>query len=358
MWPYFIMFALPAIVATAERRRPVTSLSDFVGRVPGPWVLVAVVLTFFIGFRFEVGGDWGNYLKNLDQAAYRDFYDALTWSDPGYRLIEWLITQLDLGIVSVNIICAFVFSAGLVIFCCSLPRPWLALAIAIPYLVIIVGMGYTRQGMAIGCAMIGLVALQRQKVRQFLFWLLLAATFHKSAILLMPIPVLTASKQRIWVILGVIAFTFAAYTLLLQDAVEDLSANYLEAQYESDGALIRLLMNSFAAILFIAQRKRFPMNRQQIKLWTWFSAISLLLLIGYFVSPSSTAVDRVALYMLPLQLVVFASLPEVLGKGTDRKQIFVIAILLYYACVEIVWLNFATNASYWIPYRIYFIDGT
>ncbi len=40
--------------------------------------------------------------------------------------------------------------SGLVQFCRKQPLPWLALAVAAPFIIIVVGMGYTRQSVALG----------------------------------------------------------------------------------------------------------------------------------------------------------------------------------------------------------------
>jgi len=65
-------------------------------------------------------------------------------------------------------------------------------------------------------------------------------------------------------------------------------------------------------------------------------------------------VDRVALYMLPLQLVVFAHLPDIFGR---KNQGFVVAgVVVYYAAVQFVWLNFASHAFAWLPYRNYLFE--
>ena len=74
---------------------------------------------------------------------------------------------------------------------------------------------------------------------------------------------------------------------------------------------------------------------------------------AYYYLPSSTAVDRVALYLLPLQLVVFAYLPEVAGRATTPNKDWVWLVLGYYALVQFVWFNYATHAPWWIPYRFY-----
>jgi len=355
MWPYLVMFFVPALVAMTEVRRPVKA-HQVIFRWDLPWLVAGLMLTMLVGLRYEVGGDWANYLKNFDEATYRDFFLSLTWDDPGYRLVEWLALQLDWGIAGVNVVCALMFSLGLTVFCQNLPRPWLSLSVAMPYLVIIVGMGYTRQAVAIGCAMIGLVALERQRVRLFLFWVLLAATFHKSAVLLLPIAALAATRHRWWIAFWVLVVTALAYVLMLQESVDALRANYIDAEYESEGAFVRLLMNALAAALFLWYRRKFPMTISERKLWTLFALLSFGLLGAYFVSPSSTAVDRVALYMLPLQPVVFAYLPEALGPPRGKNILPVLGILIYYASVQLVWLNFANNAEYWLPYRSFIVD--
>lgn len=95
------------------------------------------------------------------------------------------------------------------------------------------------------------------------------------------------------------------------------------------------------------------MRPSEAKLWRWFSYISIALFVAVIVSLATAAADRVALYMLPLQLMVFAYLPDVLGKRGKRNTNYTSLVLLYYGAVLFVWLNYATHASYWLPYRFY-----
>lgn len=348
------MFLIPALIAANEMHRAGggrMSLADT--RLNRAWIGVLIALTLLIGYRLDVGGDWGNYLRNFQAATFNSISDALAADDPGYRLLEFIAIEFDWGILGVNLLGAAIFSFGLAVFCRDLPRPWLALAVAIPYLVMIVAMGYTRQGIAIGCAMVGLVALGRQNYMKFLVWVFIAATFHKSAVLLIPIAGLAAVRRRLFVGLLAAATTALAYFLMLEEAVENLTTNYLEAEYQSEGAFVRLAMNAMPAAMLLLFRKRFAMSLPQEKLWRWFALISVALFAYYFYGPSSTAVDRVGLYMLPLQLVVFSHFPEVMGSRQGRNTGLVLVVLLYYATVEFVWLNYATHAFAWLPYRFY-----
>ena len=74
--------------------------------------------------------------------------------------------------------------------------------------------------------------------------------------------------------------------------------------------------------------------------------------IAFFITDLSTALDRMALYFIPLQLVTFAYLPDAIGRPGGRNHSIIAVILLYYAAVMFVWLNFATHSKYWIPYQL------
>lgn len=354
MWPYWLLFLVPALSALSEpAHRRAARYAVPMMRIPGAWWAAMLVLTLMVGWRHEVGADWGNYIRNYYQSMHASHDPDWWWNDPGYRLLEWIALQADWGIHGVNLMAAALFSLGLVAFCRHLPRPWLGLAVAVPYLVIILGMGYSRQGIALGCIMAGLVALGHGQVRRFVLWAMLGATFHKSAVVLLPLAALAASRNRLTTAIWVAMVTVVAYLTLLEDSVQTLNTGYLEAEYQSEGALVRLLMNALPAAILLWKRDRFAATLPSVRLWVWFALIALAMLGLYFVSPSSTAVDRMGLYLLPLQLMVFAHLPEVLGRRKGGNQAWVMAVLAYYATVEFVWLNFAIHSYAWLPYRWY-----
>ena len=229
------MFLIPAGLALQESVRHQVLVNPWklpLLKMPNLWWFVFILFGFLVGWRYEVGGDWGNYLINFERALYLS--DTFEWwsDDPGYRFLEWFSLQTGWGIFGVNLIGGFLFSLGVMVFCRHLPRPWLALAVAVPYLVIILGMGYSRQGIALGLAMIGLVALGRGQVRKFVFWTVAGALFHKSAVVLLPIAALAASRRRIVSAMWVGVVILVAYVTLLQDSVERLTTGYLDAGYQ------------------------------------------------------------------------------------------------------------------------------
>src|SRR3954471_21688342 len=129
MIPYIFLFALPACAALAEHPH---SRREHPGAM---WIVAGVALTLMIGLRYQVGGDWNNYFLPLMEASYLPLSDALTLDDPGYMLLNWLAASGDLGMWFVNLICGALFTYGLLSFSRQQPRPWLAIVVAVPYLI-------------------------------------------------------------------------------------------------------------------------------------------------------------------------------------------------------------------------------
>ena len=277
---YWILYLFPGLLALAGNRRVPKNSSSFNSTALDPiWWLIVIILTIFIGFRYEVGGDWEGYLMVYDRSQLQEF--GLS-RDPGYLIIQWVSEYFGWGIIGVNVICALIFSIGLSVFCRSLPRPLLALSVSIPYLVIVVAMGYTRQGVALGLAMIGLVALARNQNRWFVFWVILGVTMHKTAVLLLPIAALTATSNRIWTFFWLGIVSLSAYYIFLVEMVEVLFKNYVEAQSQSSGAAIRIAMSAIPGIIFLIFQNYFKFQPREKSLWRWFSILSIALGILLF----------------------------------------------------------------------------
>ncbi len=353
MWPYWLMFLLPAWVAYEGRDRA-HYLPN--GRrslaLQGGWLVLVLILTLLIGLRFRVGGDWHNYNLVYESLRGKTYDEVIQMGDPGYQLLNWLAMQAGWDIIGVNTIAAAIFSVGLLVFCRSQPRPWLALAVSIPYLVIVVAMGYTRQGVAVGLGMLALVALERRAITWFAIWVILAVTFHKSAILLFPIAALAATRKKLWAAIWVGLIAVLTFQLLVEQDVEALYTNYVEAEYQSEGAFIRLAMNAVPALILLKWRKRFNMAPETWSVYRTMALMALGLLGLYFVSPASTALDRVGLYLIPLQLMVFSHLPNAMGNPVGKNTTWAMRILTYYAAVMFVWLYYGSHSLYWIPYNI------
>lgn len=341
MLPYWLFLSLPVGAILANRQ--LSARSQIWG-----WLAVWLFFVLAIGLRFEVGGDWVSYLILLDMRATMSLSDVLLGSDPGYYIINWAVAQAGGSIYWVNTFCGMVLMTGVVRFARAQPFPWLAFLVAVPYLIIVVGMGYTRQSAALGLLLIGLVSLSNTQMRWFVFWVMMGATFHKSAVLMLPVAALASTSNRFWTLLWVGLMSLIGGYFFVFDSVNALWTNYVEADYQSQGGLIRVLMNSVPAVLFFLLRRQLRLSEAEDKLWFWVSVLALVCIP--LVMLSSTATDRVALYLIPIQLFVFARLPFVLSDPVHRGLV-VLGVVGYYTLVQAVWLFFASHSFAWLPYE-------
>lgn len=319
-------------------------------------IAVGLLLILAIGLRYRVGGDWGAYEFLFRHLRLLELGRAIGTIDPAYALINWLVGQAGGGIWAVNLICAAVFTYGLLEFCRDQPDPMLAVLVGIPYLVIVVAMGYTRQAAALGLVMVALSQFFRGSIARMAIALVLAASFHKSAVIVMPLIALAASRRRVLTILLLGVIAVITYYLLVSASLDRLVANYVTAKYNSSGATIRIAMNLAPAAIFLLSSGRFTSDREERRLWTIFSAGSFVSLILLLTTPSSTAVDRVSLYLIPLQLFVLSRLPKTFPGGRSPSLPLKFGVIAYSMIVQFIWLNYADNAAAWVPYRNYITD--
>ena len=342
---YWLMLLLPAGLSLFKLRA--TRETQLVA-----WGVTWLALTLLIGYRYKVGGDWGNYLFHLDVMHRLTLWEAVQRFDPAHGAFNWISDYLGWGIYGVNLAYGAIFSLGLIAFCRRQPRPLLALAVAMPYVVLVVAMGYSRQGVAVGLSFFALLALGERNTVKFVLFVALAAAFHRTAVVLIPIAILASTQRRVWTAAWVGATGVLMYFLYLQDSTDTLVESYLEAEYASQGAAIRVAMNAVPAALFLLYRERFRLDRSEQALWTWLAVIALAFVPALIVSPSSTAVDRMALYFTPVQVFVFSRIPDALWTGRRRPAARAL-VAGYYGLVLFVWLNFAAHAQYWLPYQFY-----
>ena len=348
MYPYWILFAIFAVGAIDYRRRGIGA------NAPQPLLLVAGLFTaLLIGFRYEVGGDWWTYGNIFQTLSYMDLKGAIAYGDPGYSLLNWLAFQLGFGIWFVNLVCALIFTWGCFRFAREQPNPWLAILVAVPYLIIVVAMGYTRQAVAIGFVMAGLAVLGRVSLLRFSVYILFAVAFHKSAVIVLPFVAMTESRNRLFTILMIVLMTASLYYLFVSSSIDRLVNVYVSAEYNSQGAYVRVLMNLLPACLYLIFSKRFGLPPTQQRLWRNFSIAAVLCPVALGVIASSTAVDRLALYLIPLQMFVLSRLPEIFPNRQGRNGQLVLVVIAYSALIQFVWLNYAANAPSWVPYQIY-----
>lgn len=342
MWAYWLAFLVPVIISFFPIRGDL-----WVKKCS--FLLVILIYGLMIGMRHEIGGDWNAYLDYYNAVHGVGVVYAMGLSDPAYMLLNWISDRLGTGIYGVNFICGVIFMCGLVKFCQRQPLPWLALIVAIPYLLIVVAMGYSRQGVALGFVFFALCELEDKRVLRFTLFVICGALFHKSAVAVLLLTQVQNKNRTTVEALFALILIVTVGGVLVFDSIQAKWQNYVEAQMQSDGGAVRIWMNVMPAFFIWYFRKKWRA--------LWPNAMSIWVSLGVaavFCIPlqmlASTATDRLALYIAPIQLVVYSRLPLLVS---DRWRVFAFfSIISLYAFVLFTWLSFSHNANEsWLPYR-------
>lgn len=351
MLPYFLLLLSASVPALLSPRK-----------ASGMNVLVALLLLVFVGFRYQTGGDWWNYYNGMLQAfgvPIREYF--LQQSDESlYGLLNWFGANLFGGLVLVNSVCALIFSLSLVHFCRSQPNSWLALTLAIPYLVIVVAMGYTRQSVAIAFEMLALLAIQSGQNFRFILLILMGSLFHKPVLTLLALAAFSSQSffislpsryvqlvKLIFIVVAGFGF-YSANSSELSTFVVGYQGDY--SDYSPQGAVIRIGVTAAFSAVFLSHKKSFLLSDEVAKIWTGLCLFALLSVVALTLGFLPTLVDRLALYLLPIQLFVGSRMPGthifgITAQGWKVVLVFFSFLFLY------VWLNFANNSWVWVPYN-------
>jgi EpsG family len=354
MTVYWILFAFPALMALAYPHD--VSRGGFDLRQGFAFLTFLIFYALVAGLRHETGGDWLTYLEMFEDMQGESIFYAMTRTDPGFGVLNWISAQMGTGLYLVNGVCAGILGYGLISVATRMREPWLALTIAVPYLMIVVGMGYIRQGAAIGFALMAFAAFDQGRPIRTLTFLLLAVTFHSAAVMMLPLFAFAVARGRkvtavIFILVGIFAYLF-----FLAPRLEQLEAGYLASEYESSGAFTRLLMGLLPAILLLSRWKHFPAGERIRPVWLATALASVGTFLALMLSPSSTAVDRVGLFYSVIQLAAFGEFRDLTGISA-RMTLFTRMMLVGVAAlVQSVWLVFATHSNQWVPYAWVF-DG-
>ncbi|MCC6274529.1 MAG: EpsG family protein [Leptospiraceae bacterium] len=371
MLPYIVLFMIPVFAVLSPWKADVI-LKKFI------WIFFAFGLILFIGFRNEIGGDWLAYVD-----GYPDFRTAsvdeafnLNSDDLGYSATRLFFGRLDhywndgrsLSIIGydgyarligrdiffTNLFCAAIFSIGLLRFCNVLPFPWLGLVVSVPYLIIVVAMGYTRQAVSIGFIMWGMVDLLKYRYFKFLIAIFFAILFHKPALILMAFTIfINKSKKDFRRKIFAMAVISPAMILIFLVRFDHFYNNYYASPTNaglSYGGGFRIAILLVSVVLFLFFRKSWKKIFPDSNLWLAFCGFSFILIFLFSSFPVAT--DRVALYLYPFQLIVFGRLPMLIRDNLNRT-LFVFGVILFHATILFTWLIFAVHSEWWLPYQNY-----
>ena len=353
---YWLLFAYPAVLALAYPTQQLPGRQTSAAQKLALWGFV-IFYTLLAGLRQDVGGDWINYVVIYDDLKLDSLSYALSATDPLYGLLNWISAQLDADIYLVNGICALVLVWGVVSATTKFNEPWLAIAMAVPYLLIVVGLGYVRQGAAIGMLLLAVSAFERGRIVSTIIMLFTAVGFHSTAVMVFPLFAWAMARRHPILAVLFLGLSIATYFVIVVPRIEQFDAGYIQTEYDSTGATPRVLMSAIPSLLILLRWRHFGQGMRSQTVWVSMAMAGVIALIALPLSPSSTAVDRAALFFSPVQMAAFGEFRPLTSLSNRAPLIYRSALIALAGFVQVVWLVYATNAPFWVPYHSLFEGG-
>ena len=348
MSAYFAILSVPALFALLNDTRNVSGSLLFAA-----WLIFCA----FVGLRWEVGTDWGNYQYIHALVGSGPFSDTLRDTEPASYMLFWLSTYFTGDMLISNVVAAIILLTGIFSFARITPQPWLAILSATPYLIIVIGMTGIRQAMAVGIVLFALARWHRITMLKKVMYLLIASLFHTSALtnvllILLPMGRNLVTKAIMVIVFGGLAFTVTTSLQFYSDNIEFYQDAYLsnEDSIASPGALMHVALVWLPAALYLLFRHRLDPLIANPRLMHMGSWLSICLLGLYFVS--STGASRMTLYFYFVPMMFYPAATNLLG---PRNRLLAITLILaFHFLLLFIWLFFANNAIAHIPYETIF----
>lgn len=322
---------------------------------------VSIFLTLFlvIAFRYETGGDWTSYeiINNYYHTENFSIFDEvfsinLTTSFFNYIILLFEnILKLEINIFFFHSVffCVFYF-----IFIKQFPDIFFSLIVSFPVLIILLSMGFLKQGLALSTFAVFL-SIANSRIRYLFFFL--TPFFHPPSLVLLIIYSLSKFfflyKLNFLKILSLLLLVFSLY-IIFRYQIKLYIDNYLsnENSYYSTGAIHRTLINVFCSILYLFI---YVNNKYLIpeKFRNFFLIIAIFCLLLFpFVFFFDTATDRVFLYFSLIQIAgpSYFYLYFHNSKFYYLIKYFLIVLFIF---IFLSWNLFSANSVFW-DYNFFF----
>ncbi|HVJ08742.1 MAG TPA: EpsG family protein [Acidisarcina sp.] len=309
----------------------------------------ALLLTGFMGLRDHVGADWpayDNIFEIYSRVQLRDVFTTTT-IEPCYALLNYLAHCVGGDIHLVNLVCAFLMVLGLIRFAYLIRvDACLLLFLATPYLLYAVGMGYTRQAVAIGIGFAALGYWVRGEHKKCYACMGLAICFHYSAVFLFLLIAMKNGRRALLVLPVALLGAFLLVKILLTSYLSLYIQN--TEDLHSNGVWLRLAIVLIGVVTFMVQRKRWKSDPGMFNMLSSASALAVFLVPVAVVA--STLADRVCLYLFFVYLAACGRAIH-FSSPAARQVAMGILVAATYGCFFLWFTVSPYAASSWIPYR-------
>jgi hypothetical protein len=365
MWLYIIIFFIP-VFAYFYR---IKSIRGYKGMEQSLWFLAVTMfcLSIFVGISDMLGGyDRYIYGWHFDDTAdqivagfpffYTDAYSSYFNTEPGYGIFYWLIAHITTNryiyILLTTMIMYIMIWFNFKKYAINYP---LAMIIFMA-LVFFFTFTYLRQMLSAAITCFSIKYIIDRKLWKYVLVMLLAYTFHKSAIVFFPMYFIPIKKFSQWGIIWVMAICFIIGISGISSSLYDAYAIFAEKEemvgkysQQADSRIAYIIEAAFFLYFLLRSHKYVDRNDKQAIVLYNISLGFCAILLFFLRSTNGGRLSWYFVYGLIFTLTNLATRPF----GRKMKMDLLLMIVSLGLFVRIL---FAWNILLF-PYKTFFTDG-
>lgn len=340
------------------------------------YVICFILFVGIAGFAYQTGVDWRIYsnVYSFSEPINRvltggSFYESNSGviTEPGYALLSSVIKvftdDFQYLMFWANFIAAFFLFKGFYKYKVNL---YLSLLLYLGYIYLTLNMSGIRQAVAVGIVFYALSFLHSKQYKYYTFWILMAGTFHVSALIMLPVAFMLNRRindKLVYLVLGIGLVIYILRISLVNQFIISVGEsfdnpfimkayNYSLSANEGNVFSFKVILNFIMLILFLQYKKKMINRNEYVSIFLNLFIIYLFVL--EYLWDTGEIVRRLQFYFL-LGLIVI--LPEFLMslKWQTNKLICLIYIfLLTIWSSNPIFLNLPNGKPY-NPYQNYVI---
>jgi hypothetical protein len=316
------------------------------------WRSCFLTFLFFVGFKYGLN-DW--YLYEI---LYENFLrgNLINFNDSNFLflIILKIFSYYNINFHLVMFFFSFISLFILFYVADSYENPWLIIVLSIPLLIVMLYMGFIRQGLAVSFILLSIQSLIKKKNIKSLFLIFLASSFHISAIVF---SFLLISQFSFSMILNKILY-YLSIILISLILIVYFNSKYIDRSiffyagignyFQSSGFYFRFILNVLPIVIYFYFYQNLIFSDIEKRI------ITLLVILSLFLFPCSflfsTLADRLNYYLVPLQFIIYSKF-YIYCKNKNIENLFSIYILSLSFFTLVGWFILGTTSNAWLPYK-------
>ncbi len=313
---FYFFIVLFAVKASKEK-------SDF-------WLMLSFVLIFlFLALRFDFGNDYMSYLYMFADIEYLDFDSNVEF---GWQLLNLLFKPLGFFpmVIALAAFNCFIYYRFIIRYV-QAPYYWLAVFL---YVVnpsfMLVHSSAMRQSVAIAIFIYSIDYLFKKDIFRYTISILIASSFHQSALILLPLYFIFVFDWRITDIKLVILFFFFSFFLFSSQIISPYLISFVNFYFQKysiyeGGILLDSgigLLFSIAIFILILYYTKFQ-DRESMLFFKIIIISYFFLPLGFIVS----LISRVKMYLEPSLIAVFPIIASTIHDNYTRNLLLIVYLL-------------------------------